>query len=222
MIIKEHIPPIGVSRLNINQNLTKFLRVDQPRIFVHSMLTDSQKQILLTAARRAIEAAVQGKGIPPHEILDQTLLAPGSAFVTLRIDEELRGCIGYIEPVKPLIETIQEVAVKSALEDFRFAPVQKYELSDISIEISVLSRLRQITDINEIEIGKHGILMEAKNLRGLLLPQVAVEQQWDRETFVIQTARKAGLPSTIWQQPSTKIFIFTAEIFHEIQNMKAV
>ena len=189
---------------------------------VSPMLTDAEKQQLLTTARQAIDAAVRGKRIPPHHARSSGLESPGSAFVTLRVDDELRGCIGYIEPIKPLIETVQEVAVKAALEDFRFNPVQEHELQDISIEISVLSALRHISDIHEIEVGKHGILMESRGLRGLLLPQVAVEQRWDRETFLTQTARKAGLPPMIWQQPNVKIFIFTAEIFHEVNDTKAV
>ncbi len=186
------------------------------------MLTDSEKQQLLKTARQAIEAAVRGEAIPYLRAQTAGLKSPGSAFVTLRVEEELRGCIGYIEPVKPLLETVQEVAIKAALEDFRFNPVQEHELPDISIEISVLSPLRQISDVREIEIGKHGILMEAKHLRGLLLPQVAVEQRWDRETFLIQTARKAGLPPMSWQQPNVKIFIFSAEIFQEVNDAKAV
>jgi AmmeMemoRadiSam system protein A len=182
------------------------------------MLTEAQKQLLLEAARRAIEAAVRGTHAPEYNIHDRLLSLPGSAFVTLRFNHDLRGCIGYIEPVQPLIETVMDAAGKAAMEDFRFIPLQENELHDITIEISVLSPLRQITDVREIEVGKHGIVIEAKNLRGLLLPQVAVEQHWDRETFVMQTARKAGLPPAIVKHPNTKIFIFTAEVFHENEN----
>ncbi len=181
------------------------------------MLSESQKRILLDTARGAIRAAVRGMSGFQHQVTDTLLLSPGAAFVTLRIEGELRGCIGYIEPIRPLIETIEEVAVKAATEDFRFTPVEESELPHISIEISVLSRLEQVTDIQEIEVGKHGLLIEANNSRGLLLPQVASEQGWDRETFLNQTARKAGLPSAMWRNPQAKIFKFSAEIFNDTE-----
>jgi AmmeMemoRadiSam system protein A len=182
------------------------------------MLTDVQKQLLLETARNAIEAAIRGRETPHPKIHDPLLCLPGGAFVTLKIDAELRGCIGYIEPVRPLIETVREVAIKAALEDFRFSPIGEDELSNVSIEISVLSPLTKITDILDIVVGKHGLLIEAGNQRGLLLPQVAIEQHWDRETFLAQTSRKAGLPPGNWRHPDTSIFIFTAEILREVKN----
>jgi AmmeMemoRadiSam system protein A len=179
------------------------------------MLSESEKEFLLQNARRSIEAAVRRKGAALPEKLPQPLMELCGAFVTLHKGGELRGCIGYIEGLKPLIETIWDAAEKAALEDYRFMPVTVEELPDIEIEISVLSPLKHVKDINEIEIGKHGLVVEVGYNRGLLLPQVATEYSWDRETFLNQTARKAGLLSDGWKNPEAKIFIFTAEIFSE-------
>ena len=137
------------------------------------------------------------------------------AFVTIREENELRGCIGYIEGIKPLVEAVQEVAAKAAIDDPRFLPVSEEELGVIEIELSVISPLKHIKTVDEIEVGKHGLLIELRNYRGLLLPQVATEHKWDRETFLNQTARKAGLSSYAWKDPDVKISIFTAEIFGE-------
>jgi len=179
------------------------------------MLSESEKRLLLRVARQSIEAAVNNTSKPEVGTCPPSLMESCGAFVTLHEAGELRGCISYIEGVKPLIETVQEVAVKSALEDPRFTPVVQEELSNLEIEISVISPMRQIQNIDEIEVGKHGLLLELGNHRGLLLPQVAVEYGWDKETFLNQTSRKAGLPTTAWKDRSVKIFIFTAEIFSE-------
>ena len=179
------------------------------------MVSESEKEFLLQNARRSIEAAVRRKGAALPEKIPQPLMELYGAFVTIHKGGELRGCIGYIEGLKPLIETIWDGAEKAALEDYRFMPVTAEELPDIEIEISVLSPLKQVKDINEIEVGKHGLVIEVGYNRGLLLPQVATEYGWDRETFLNQTARKTGLPSDGWKNPEAKIFIFTAEIFNE-------
>ena len=185
------------------------------------MLSESEKQILLNVARTSIEAAVRpataGGQLPESDVAEypSSLTTKSGAFVTLRIDNELRGCIGYIEAQKPLVETVQEVAMKSALEDPRFLPVAPEELPTIDIEISVISPMKQIQSIDEIEVGKHGLMLELGNFRGLLLPQVATEYSWDRETFLNQVARKAGLPPQSWKDSRAKISIFSAEIFSE-------
>jgi AmmeMemoRadiSam system protein A len=150
--------------------------------------------------------------IPGHS---ETLDLPCGAFVTLTEKGDLRGCIGYIEAALPLIETVRDVAPRSALEDPRFASVEPGEIGNLEIEISALSPLQLITDVNEIVVGKHGILMQQGYSKGLLLPQVATEYRWDLDTFLRQTARKAGLPPDAWKDPRTKIFIFSAEVFHE-------
>jgi len=143
------------------------------------------------------------------------LAEPGGAFVTIHVGGDLRGCIGYIESPFPLGQVVTEVAEKAALEDPRFPPMSEEELKDASIEVSVLSPLRKITDIGEIQVGTHGILLELGRRRGLLLPQVATEQGWDRLTFLQNTARKAGLPRESWSDPGASIYIFSADIVLE-------
>ncbi len=179
------------------------------------MLSAVDKKILLETARKTIEKGVRGKTNLLPEIIPKSLMEFCGAFVTLHKFGELRGCIGYIKGVLPLIETVKDAAAKAALEDNRFAPVTKDELSDIDIEISVLSPLKLIKEINEIEIGKHGILIEYHHNHGLLLPQVATGYDWDRETFLNQAARKAGLSTDRLKDSETKIYIFTADIFGE-------
>jgi len=179
------------------------------------MFSENEKIILLKAARSAIEDAIIGKTSLLIKDVPQSLREPCGAFVTLHKEGELRGCIGYVEGIKPLIETVKDVAEKAALEDYRFSPVTEDELPKIEIEISILSPLKQIKSIDEIEVGKHGLIIEQGGYRGLLLPQVAAEYGWDRTTFLNQTARKAGLSPEEWKNPKTKIFIFTAEIIKE-------
>lgn len=115
----------------------------------------------------------------------------------------------------PLAEVVAEVAEKAALEDLRFPPLSLQEFEHTKIEISVLSPLVKVTDINEIVVGEHGLLLELRHSRGLLLPQVAQEYGWDRETFLDNTARKAGLPRHAWKEPEAIIYVFTAEIIQE-------
>ncbi|MEE9225401.1 MAG: AmmeMemoRadiSam system protein A [Bacteroidota bacterium] len=177
--------------------------------------TDEDKRTLLHAARMSIEHAVKGQDLPQLGTISDVLKQPSGAFVTLNKRGELRGCIGYTEAHKPLVETVSEVAVKAALEDPRFVPVAEEELDDVVVEISVLSPLWRISRIEEIEVGRHGLVVERGYCRGLLLPQVAEEYQWDRDAFLKFTARKAGLPADAWKDPETSIYLFTAEIFRE-------
>jgi AmmeMemoRadiSam system protein A len=179
------------------------------------MLSESEKKLLLTIARSSIEGAVQDTEYSLPADVTTSLKEPCGAFVTLHKHGDLRGCIGYIEGVEPLAETVRDAAQKAAMEDYRFTPVTAEEIRELDIEISVLSPLKLIRDVKEIEVGKHGILLDYQHARGLLLPQVAVEYSWDRETFLNQTARKAGLSSDRWKSPGAKIYIFTAEIFSE-------
>lgn len=137
--------------------------------------------------------------------------------MTLHLLGELRGCIGYIEPRFPLVETVQEVAQKAALEDPRFPPLTPRELERVEIEISVLSPLRKVVDVNEIVVGTHGLVIDAGYTRGLLLPQVATEWGWEREQFLSQTCRKAGLPADAWKQKKVSIYSFTSAVFSEAQ-----
>lgn len=177
------------------------------------MLTSEEKRELLTLARESISCALHDR--QPKNRYSAGLGAPSGAFVTLRLDNELRGCIGYVESDQPLAEVIVETAVKAAFEDPRFPPLTLAEFDRVVIEISVLSPLRKIKMMDEIEIGKHGILLELCGQRGLLLPQVAVEYGWDRKTFLEFTAKKAGLPPEAVQDPGICIFTFTAEVVHE-------
>ncbi len=179
------------------------------------MLSDSEKQVLLNIARQSIEASVSEHEMPKAVITQPALRTHAGAFVTLHEHGELRGCIGYIDPLKPLIDTVQDAAAKAALDDPRFMPVHPNELQHIEIEISVLSPLHEIASVEEIVIGKHGVVVELDNHRGLLLPQVAVEAGWDKQTFLHQTFRKTGLPEHLWHHKDMKISIFTAEVFSE-------
>ncbi len=178
-------------------------------------LTDREKEKLLEIARRSVEAAVTG------EIYSGGLdgLAPLSesrgAFVTLTIKGELRGCIGYTSPIQPLRDIVRTAAVHAALHDTRFSPVCKEELPRLHYEVSVLSPVRLVKDPSVIRVGLHGLFVRRGGREGLLLPQVATERHWDRETFLKQTCLKAGLPPDAWQDPEADIFMFTALVFAE-------
>jgi AmmeMemoRadiSam system protein B/AmmeMemoRadiSam system protein A len=176
-------------------------------------LTDGEKDILHTIARTAIESKCLGHTYPALNIPTKTLHEKRGAFVTLHKKGNLRGCIGYIRPQKPLHQTIREMALAAAFQDSRFKPVTKNELKDLEIEISVLTPLTKISSIDEIEVGKHGIFIMKDFHSGILLPQVATENNWDRETFLENTCTKAGLPDTAWKNKKTEIYIFSADIF---------
>ena len=137
------------------------------------------------------------------------------AFVTLKEHGDLRGCIGYITPMKSLAETVRDVAAYAALEDTRFTPVTTQELPLLEYGISVMSPLRRVLDIKEIKVGKHGLIMKQGDIEGILLPQVPVEEHWDRDTFLVETCLKAGLPRDAWKDDDTDIFMFTAQVFGE-------
>jgi AmmeMemoRadiSam system protein A len=154
-----------------------------------------------------------GKSIPSLEGETRKLKEKRGAFVTIKRKGQLRGCIGYTQAVKPLSQTIMEMAQAAAFQDPRFPPLTKNELADLEIEISVLTPFRSIQDIKEIEVGKHGLFMERGGYSGLLLPQVASEYHWDRQTFLEHTCLKAGLPKEAWKDKNTKIQVFSAEIF---------
>ncbi len=179
-------------------------------------LGPAEKQELFRIARRSVESAVKD-----HKMLDDpapkqdTLGQERGAFVTLKEKGELRGCIGYTAPMKPLALTVRDVAAYAAVEDTRFKPVSPQELPLLEYEISVLSPLRRVLNITEIEVGKHGLVMKQGAREGLLLPQVPVEQAWDRPTFLEQTCVKAGLLGDCWKDDRTDIFSFTALVIEE-------
>ena len=179
-----------------------------------SPLPSAERRELLTLARRAIVEAAHYRPSPQVALTSPTLAQPSGAFVSLHQHGRLRGCIGQVEPVEPLAATVARCAVAAAMEDPRFAAVRPEEIPDLEIEISVLSPLSSIGP-EEIEIGKHGLLISRGFLRGLLLPQVATQLHWSRERFLQETCRKAGLDADAWQDPGTKIQAFTAEVFSE-------
>jgi AmmeMemoRadiSam system protein A len=178
-------------------------------------LTNEEKRTLLKIARSAIACALESKTLPTLNSQSEALNRRSGVFVTLRIGENLRGCIGYIEPLFPLAHATQEVAMKAAMEDPRFMPVTSPELNRITIEISVLSPLEELIETEAIEIGKHGLVIDAGYRRGLLLPQVAIEYNWDRKQFLKQISLKAGLPPDAWKQKEVRLFTFTVEKFDE-------
>jgi hypothetical protein len=176
-------------------------------------LTEGDKKILLNIVRATIEGKLAGTAAPVISDLPEILKKERGAFVTLKKQGRLRGCIGYIEAKKPLYKTIEEMAAAAAFNDPRFPPLKQDELKDITTEISVLSPLKEIRGIQEIEIGHHGLYIVKGFRGGLLLPQVATEYNWDRATFLKETCHKAGLPSYAWKDEDAKIYIFSADIF---------
>jgi AmmeMemoRadiSam system protein A len=172
-----------------------------------------EKRILLRTARESIRTAFSGEsGRNPEPT--ENLRTECGAFVTLRADGQLRGCIGNVTAEQPLFDAVGDLARSSAFRDPRFSPITEEELSEVEIEISVLTPLEPI-EAEEVEVGTHGLLMRSGLRSGLLLPQVPVEQDWDREQFLTHTCYKAGLPGSCWQDPDTEIFAFTAIVFSE-------
>jgi AmmeMemoRadiSam system protein A len=177
-------------------------------------LDASQKQLLLQIAREALEACVRGEPEPELDLTDPKLMEPRGCFVTLTLDEELRGCIGYVRPVKSLCRAVSYMACQAALHDPRFDPVTPAEAGKIRLEISVLSPMVKLHEPTEVQVGLHGLMIVKGAASGLLLPQVATEHDWDRETFLDQTCVKAGLPTSAWRR-GADIYVFSAEIFGE-------
>ncbi len=176
-------------------------------------LTAADKKLLIDTVRIAIETKLAGKEAPASPELSEILKKERGAFVTLHKHGRLRGCIGYIEARRPLYETIKEMAMAAAFHDPRFPPLRREEWPAITFEISVLSPLREIQNIEEIEVGRHGLYIKQGRCSGLLLPQVASEYNWDRLTFLQETCCKAGLSSQAWREEAARIFVFSADIF---------
>jgi AmmeMemoRadiSam system protein A len=177
-----------------------------------SEYTQEERELLLQLAHRSIEAALSGRKLdltPPSPHLGEMR----GAFTTLHLDGRLRGCIGYVMPVHPLFQTVAETALAAAFDDPRFQPVTPEEAPHLKVEISVLSPLRPIRP-EEVVTGVHGLIVSRGSRRGLLLPQVPLEWNWDRETFLSQTCLKAGLPPDAWMQ-DIDLQAFTAEVFGE-------
>lgn len=177
-------------------------------------LNHEEQVELLRIARQSIEAAVNGKAAPAFLPSEGKLTQDGAAFVTITIDDRLRGCIGYTQAVMPLYQCVSECAVSAAMRDPRFPPLTASEYPKIDIEISVLTPLVEVNDISEIEVGRDGLMISKMGRRGLLLPQVATDYGWDREEFLANTCRKASLQSDAWKE-GAKIQKFTAFVFDE-------
>ena len=171
-----------------------------------------ERDQLLRLAHESIYSAVEDRGIsldPPTPRLAE----PRGVFTSLYLHEELRGCVGYVFPACAVYRAVAETARAAAFNDNRFPPVTKEEAAQLQIELSILSPAQPIR-AEEIEVGRHGLLIDWHGRRGLLLPQVPIERGWDRTTFLERTCRKAGLPADAWQHGAT-IEAFTAEIFGE-------
>lgn len=178
-------------------------------------LTKEEKEELLNIARQTLESYLKEKKIPDFKITSPKLQERYGVFVTLKKHGELRGCIGYIEGIKPLYKGVIDNAINAALRDPRFLPVTYDELKDIKIEITILSPFKRIKDLKEIKVGKHGLFIRKGIYQGLLLPQVAVEYNWDRETFLRHTCLKAGLHPESYHDKDTEIYIFEGLIISE-------
>lgn len=178
------------------------------------MFAKDEKRQLLMIAREAITSFISSGSLPPREVKSEKLNGMFGCFVTIKKEGKLRGCIGNFISDKPLYRLVQEMAVAASTRDPRFYPMKKPDLENFSLEISVLSPLQKIESIDDIQVGTHGIYMERNMHRGVLLPQVATEQGWDRETFLQQTALKAGMGRDDWKD-NTDMYIFSAEVFNE-------
>lgn len=177
------------------------------------MIGLEDRQRLLALARRAIEARVRREP-PPAPGRGGALEWPRGAFVTIHCRGDLRGCLGRLDPDEPLAATVAQLAASVSDSDPRFEPVRPSELDDLDVEISVLTPEREVTSLADIEIGRHGLIVEQGGRRGLLLPQVATEYGWDAEAFVSHTCLKAGLSADAWRR-GARILVFEAQVFGE-------
>jgi AmmeMemoRadiSam system protein A len=179
------------------------------------MLSDKTAAALLTIAREAIVNHVLGQSYHPAPREEKALVQKAGCFVTIKQDGRLRGCIGSFQTERPLFQEVAAMAVASASKDPRFHPLEEAELDNFQLEISVLSPLEKIEEIEQIEVGRHGIYIEKNFSRGVLLPQVATDHGWDRATFLQQTCLKAGLATDAWQAADADLYIFSAQIIKE-------
>lgn len=177
------------------------------------MIRPDERHALLRFARQCLEARV--RGLPaPLPAPDGVFQAPAGAFVSVHCAADLRGCLGRLEADLPLGAVIGHLAAVVADSDPRFPPLALHELSLVRLEISVLGPEEEVLDVEAIEIGRHGLIVERGRARGLLLPQVAVSYGWDRETFLGHTCLKAGLPKDAWRA-GVRVLAFEAQVFGE-------
>ncbi|MCK4334074.1 AmmeMemoRadiSam system protein A [candidate division WOR-3 bacterium] len=178
-------------------------------------LTTEERAELLRIARKAIKERLEGRAWNPEKSSTERLARVQGAFVTLHEEGQLHGCIGYIVGIKPLYLTIAEMARAAAFSDPRFMPLGPQEFDKIDIEITVLSPLQKIDNPEIVEVGRHGLVVRRGQYQGVLLPQVPVEEGWDRETFLSHTCMKAGLHKDCWKEEETELFCFSGEVFGE-------
>jgi AmmeMemoRadiSam system protein A len=179
-------------------------------------LNEEQQKVLIKLARDTIDLYLKSGQRIQFDSEDERFKVKQGAFVTLRKQGDLRGCIGHIIPMEALSDTIIDMAIASSTEDPRFRRVTPNEMKDIDIEISVLSIPRRVKSADEIEIGKHGVIVSRGMRKGVFLPQVADETGWDKVTFLQHLcADKAGLPKDAWKDKDTEIDVFTAQVFEE-------
>jgi len=172
------------------------------------------KPKLLSIARQALRGYLSNKQIPTIDINDPQLLRLAGAFVTLKKDRELRGCIGHLRADMPLYQVVQEMAISAATSDVRFSPLTEEDLDKVKIEISILSPMKRIMDIKQIELGTHGLVIVKNGRQGVFLPQVPVEQGWNREEYLQNLCSKASLPPGCWVEDAL-LYTFTAIVFGE-------
>lgn len=179
-------------------------------------LSEAARTDLLRLARGTLQAHFRGEPAPRlASDRAETFGEPRGLFVTLHRHGDLRGCIGTLAATGDLTRVVSEFALRAAFEDPRFPPLEERELSECEIEISVLTAPRLIESPDEIEIGRDGLILELEGRRGLLLPQVATEWGFDRERFLAELSRKAGLPPAAWRRPGARVWVFQAEVFSE-------
>jgi len=186
------------------------------------MLSADEGNFLLKIAREAIKTYIKDKKvIEVPEDTPKTLKENMGVFVTLNKNKMLRGCIGYPEPIKPAVNAVIEVAISSATGDPRFPPMNLDEVENVEIDVSVLTR-PEIVEVempkdylNKIKVGEDGLIIEKGLYKGLLLPQVAVEWNWDVEAFLCNTCMKAGLTPDCWYEDDIRVYRFKAQIFQE-------
>ncbi|MEN4029761.1 MAG: TIGR00296 family protein [Methanobacterium sp.] len=186
------------------------------------MLSEEEGKFLVKLAKNVIEAFInERKKLEVPEDTPDTLKEEMGVFVTLSKNGLLRGCIGYCEPIEPLVNAVIDVAISAAVNDPRFSPVKASELDDLEVEVSVLTKPELIEVkkpeeyMDKIKIGEDGLIIERGPYKGLLLPQVAVEWGWNVEEFLYNTCVKAGLTADCWIYPDVKIYKFSSQIFHE-------
>jgi AmmeMemoRadiSam system protein A len=199
-----------------SQSPTSFVIPTPPGPVTEALpLSAEDQKELLAMARQTIVHFLETGAFSHFTVTQPGLLQERGAFVTLTKHGELRGCIGHLIGDRPLYLVVQNVAVSAAVADQRFPPVTGEELSDLEIEISVLSPLEQVENVDQIQVGLHGVIIRQGLKQAVYLPQVAPEQGWGREEMLESLCLKAGLSKDAWKEEGTRFYVFTAEVFEE-------